>query len=116
MQNCPRMAELKEKRIFVTDFGPGEGEIELLIGSDYYTQWMTGNNFCLKNGLMVLETQFGWIVSGKLAGDHTDEHKINTNIAMQVCSMFVAEANISQMWDLEAIAIMDRADKRSRLE
>ena len=42
--------------------------------------------------------------------------KINTNIAMQVCSMFVAEANISQMWDLEAIAIMDRADKRSRLE
>ena len=75
MQNCPRMAELKEKRIFVTDFGPGEGEIELLIGSDYYTQWMTGNNFCLKNGLMVLETQFGWIVSGKLAGDHTDEHK-----------------------------------------
>lgn len=108
------MTELKEKGIFVNDLGPNESEIELLISSDYYAQWITGNKHCLQNGLVAWETLFGWTVSGKVEG--CPEDRFDPNIAMQVCSMFMAEAGISQLWDLEVIAINDRADRKTKLE
>ena len=49
----PWMSELKEKKIFVNDLGK-QGEIELLIGSDYYAKWVTGRKYNLKNGLVAL--------------------------------------------------------------
>lgn len=72
------MSEFKEKRIFVDDLGGEEEEIELLIGSDYYAQWLTGRRHCLENGLVALETCFGWTLSGKL-------EKVLTMIRIRQC-------------------------------
>jgi len=114
MQKGPWVAELREKRIFVSDIGQIEGEIELLIGSDYYAQWMTGNKLILKNGLVALETQFGWTLYGKL--DINFEEELTSNVSMQVSSMFISEASLTQLWDLETIAINDPVDKKSKSE
>jgi len=114
MQKGPWVAELREKRIFVSDIGQIEGEIELLIGSDYYAQWMTGNKLILKNGLVALETQFGWTLYGKL--DINFEEELTSNVSMQVSSMFISEASLTQLWDFETIAINDPVDKKSKSE
>ena len=107
------MAELKSNRIFVNDLGEDESEIELLIGSDYYAKWVTGRKQFLKNGLVALETCFGWTLSGKL--DNVPD-EASASLAMQVTSMFVAEADVSELWDLEAIGIHDPVDQKTRDE
>jgi hypothetical protein len=113
MSKWPWMAELKEKKIFVNDLGEDDAEIELLIGSDYYPKWLTGRKQCLQNGLVALETYFGWTLSGKL-NNSTDSS--DANLAMQVMSMFVAEASVSDLWNLETIGIHDSADRKTRAE
>jgi len=62
----PWLDELKEKKVFLTDLKGDGAEIEVLIGADYYAKLLTGRRWCLKNGLVDVETQLGWTVSGKL--------------------------------------------------
>lgn len=107
----PWMDELKEKKIFLTDLKSDGAEVEVLIGADYYAKLMTGRRCCLKNGLVAMETQLGWTVSGKLC-NVSDEPSFN--MAMQVTSMFVKEASVSQLWDLETIGICDTTELKAR--
>ena len=107
----PWMGELKEKKIFLTDLKGDGTEVEVLIGADHYAQLMTGRRCCLKNGLVAMESQVGWTVSGKLYNDSDEPH---FNMAMQVTSMFVKEADVSQLWDLETIGICDMTELKAR--
>ena len=85
MAKGPWMAELKEKRIFVNDLGEDRGEVEVLIGSDYYAHWLTGKKCSLQNGLVALETHFGWTLSGRLK-EATNENE-SSAVSMTVTSM-----------------------------
>jgi len=85
MTKGPWMAELKERRIFVNDLGDDEGEIELLIGSDYYAKWLTGRKQSLRNGLVALETCFGWTLSGSLE----EQKDSDTTAALLVTNLLV---------------------------
>jgi len=107
------MTELKQKKIFLNDLGEDGGEIELLIGSDYYPQWVTGRRHCLQNGLVALETSFGWTVSGKL---NTASDESCSGVAMQVTSMFLAEASVSELWNLDTIGIHEPVEKKAVTE
>jgi len=107
----PWMAELKGKGISVCVFGEATNEIEVLIGSDCYATWLTGRKHCLDDGLVALETCFGWTISGKLNMDLPENPE--PNIAMQVTSMFVAEANVADLWNQETIGIKDLAKSKS---
>jgi len=97
MSKGPWMSELQKKKIFLNDLGEDQGEIKLLVGSDYYPQWITGRKHCLQNGLIALETSFGWTVSGRLNKVHDGPE---SNVAMQVTSMFLAEASVSELCTL----------------
>ena len=57
-------------------------EIDLLIGMDYYWTFMTGKVQQLHGfrNLVMLESVFGWILSGSLNADGTENHVINTNV------------------------------------
>ena len=114
MPKGPRLSELKEKGIFVSDVGGNEGEIKILIGSDYYANWLTGRKHCLDNGLVALETCFGLTVSGKINIDVTEDPE--STMAMHVVSMFVAEAKVADLWNLETIGIKDSAESKFRDE
>lgn len=113
MSRGPWMAELKDKKIFISDLGEDETKIELLIGADYYAKWLTGKRECLKNGLVALETCFGWTLSGRL---ERASNEACSDVAMQVTSMLVSEANISELWSLETIGIHDPAEQKTRVE
>ena len=55
-------------------------EIDLLIGMDYYWTFMTGKVQKVDEfrNLVMLESVFGWILSGSLNADGTENHVINT--------------------------------------
>lgn len=113
MAKGPWMSELKGKRIFINDIGDHEGEIEVLIGADYYATWLTGRKHCLNNGLVALETCFGWTLTGKLEQTTEDSRE---SVAMMVTTLFVAEAKVPELWALEVIGINDPVIHRSREE
>ena len=109
MARGPWMTELKEKKIFVSDLGD-DSEIEVLIGSDYYADLVTGRKHCLQNGLVALETSLGWTLSGKL------KEPLEESCGMLVTSMFVADATVTELWNLETIGIRDPVERKSREE
>jgi hypothetical protein len=114
MPRGPWLSELKQKGIFVSDVGSNEGEIEVLIGSDYYANWLTGRKQCLSNGLVALQTCFGWTVFGKLNQNGTEDPQ--SAVAMHVMSLFIDEAKVSQLWNLEGIGIHDPVECKTREE
>ena len=114
MPRGPWLSELKEKGIYVNDIGDQQPDIEVLIGADYYANWLTGRKLCLNNGLVALETCFGWTVSGKLVKKNYDGS--DPALSMQVVSLFVAEAQVADLWSLEAIGIREPAESCSRVE
>ena len=83
---------------------------EVLIGSDYYADLVTGRKHCLQNGLVALETSLGWTLTGKL------KEPLEKSCGMLVTSMFVADATVTELWNLETIGICDPAERKSREE
>jgi Putative peptidase (DUF1758) len=98
MKPGPWIRELKKNKIWVPDVGQGTPDIELLIGSDYYGRILTGKKHELENGLVALDTKFGWTVSGKVITE--------SNIAMDVTDMHVQHAEVQNLWDLESLELM----------
>jgi hypothetical protein len=116
-ERVPRMpkglwiSELKQKKFFVSDIGENAGEIEVLIGADYYAAWLTGRKQSLSNGLVALETRLSWTLSGKLEITAEDSR---SDVAMLAVSMFVTEAKVSDLRNLDTIGINDPVEHKSR--
>jgi len=53
----------------------------------------------------VLETHFGWTLSGRLHGA-ADENE-SSEVAMTITLMLVAKASVAELWELEATGIRD---------
>jgi len=111
----PWIKILRERNISVSDLNTKDDQqIDLMIGADYYAQLMTGRIVKLTPGLTALETTFGWVVMGS---SEENGRKVNSNLAMNVINMFVAEdSSPEQLWSLETIGIRDPADHKTRVE
>ena len=108
----PWMHELRQRKIYVADLGGNSSEVELLIGADCYGHIATGRINQLSNGLTAIETRLGWTLSGRC-----DENPVpDSSVAMNVISMHVSDAAISQLWELETIGINDPVDVKSQQE
>ncbi|GFY48894.1 DUF1758 domain-containing protein [Trichonephila inaurata madagascariensis] len=57
--------ELREKKIWIADYGEGSPEIVLLIGADFCAQLFTGLIHKLECGLIACETYLGWVLMGR---------------------------------------------------
>src|SRR5207237_369054 len=66
MQKGPWMNELSETDIWISDVGPDQPDIEMLIGNDVFGRLLTGRVEQLRNGLTATETKLGWTLSGEL--------------------------------------------------
>lgn len=100
--------ELEQRRIHLSDLDSETSDIEVLIGNDYYGSFLTGNVIQLNCGLTVIETIFGWTLSGKVIMSQ------NTNSAMLITSLFVNNFNITDLWKLELIGITDPIEQQSK--
>ena len=89
-------------------------ERNLVIGMNYHWTFRTGkvqqlHEFC---NLVMLESVFGWILSGSLITDGTLNHVNNTNVT-HVLRIFAAgrynyENDVYKIWDLETLGISEK--------
>lgn len=108
----PWMQEAKCLNVHITDTDDPPGPIEILIGADLAAQLLfTGRQIKLSCGLLAIETQLGWTLMGKIPFRDKAE-----NLAMTVTSLFIQEASITDLWNLDVIGITDSAKVKSRKE
>ncbi|XP_073965583.1 uncharacterized protein [Choristoneura fumiferana] len=101
--------------IIADDDNLGES-IDLLIGNDYYFSFIHNETVRLDENLYVINTDFGWIVSGNLKGEPPTK---NTLSVLTYChchehNMYFSEPDLPLqnrdmkfLWSLESIGITD---------
>lgn len=94
----------------MTDIGQGIQPIALLLGADIVGKLYTGKLHNLDSGITAVETRLGWTLLGKAPQEQSE----GADSALMNVSMFVQEANISQLWDLDVIGITDPIQKVSK--
>ncbi|KAF2900797.1 hypothetical protein ILUMI_05397 [Ignelater luminosus] len=103
----PWINELEEVGIRLSDTS-GSDPIELLIGADFAGKLYTGRRHILKNGLVAVETTLGWTLMGQVPTSKPD-----TSTTMTVLSLFVKDASIANLWELDLLGIAEPTTKRS---
>ncbi|KAJ8982623.1 hypothetical protein NQ317_002674 [Molorchus minor] len=110
IQEGPWTDELKTLGIAPTDV-IGDGPIEMLFGADIIGKLYTGRKQELTCGLFAVETLLGWTLMGKIQSTISGKSS-----AMAVFSLFVREAKVTDLWELDILGITDPAEKKSRKE
>jgi len=105
----PWLKQLEEKNIWIHDMGDGCPKVEVLIGADGIPGLTLGQEVRLDNGLLAVNTVLGWTII-RQSGPR------NRSMAVPVTSLFVAEASVQQLWDLETIGIRDPSEQKKKLE
>lgn len=110
----PWLGELARKNIHLTDLEYPTTEIEILIGSDFEGKLLTGRREELTSGLVAIETQLGWTLSGKLP---TLSGNLESSLATTlVTSMFCKDVSVSDLWSLDVLGINDPLERASKAE
>ncbi|XP_055926996.1 uncharacterized protein LOC129958499 [Argiope bruennichi] len=73
---------------------------------------LTGKRKVLSSGLVAVETFLGWTLMGKVPQEESSEE----NLTITVLSLFVNEAEITNLWKLDSIGINDPVEKKSKNE
>ncbi|CAG7834409.1 unnamed protein product [Allacma fusca] len=107
----PWLGELKQRKIWISDVGNENSNVDILIGADLAGKLMTGQVKHLKSGLVAIETKLGWTLMGQLPGKTRSEV-----CSLVVSSLMSCDASISNLWSLEAIGINDPTETSSRAE
>lgn len=91
-----------------------DNEIDLLVGSDYYWELVTGKIHQGKEaGLVAMETKVGWVLSGPITVDpshktfSTSHLTHSMKIAAQSASTDNLETLVENFWDLESFGISE---------
>ncbi|UYV63025.1 hypothetical protein LAZ67_2002879 [Cordylochernes scorpioides] len=93
--------KLKRKKIYIHPSNFRNEEIDILIGSDYFGQLLTGKVVHLGEDLTAVETKLGWTLMGQspVVGKE-DKVQIALN-------MLVARNNLKDLWELDILGIQD---------
>lgn len=111
----PWIEELAAENISLCDYG-SSSDIEILLGSDVVGGLYTGNIVKLNSGLVAMETKLGWTISGKVPESNIVSDKSYQSVATIVTNLLIKEANISDLWSLDVLGIMDPVEKVSQAE
>lgn len=97
------------------------GPIDLLIGSDYYLDFITGEKILVTKGLYLLGSEFGYILAGRLQKKARDHPHVSMcgftgGVLSELADLepvpkadtqVMKSPEISDYWSLEAIGITD---------
>ncbi|KAI5732054.1 hypothetical protein M8J77_020456 [Diaphorina citri] len=100
---------------FAVDTG-SDKPADLLIGSDFYYSFVTGQIRHIRDNLCLVQSKLGWIVSGQ-PSDHCPNQILsfltyvsggeNSSSQFTIPDPPLNDDNIRELWDLEAIGIRD---------
>lgn len=98
------------------------GALDLLIGSDYYLDIIEAEKIKISEGLYLVSSKLGWILSGRASSNlqHDSEdinmlilsqnRSTNNDITSEFESVVYAKANLEDFWNIETIGVHDKAD------
>ncbi|GBO04726.1 hypothetical protein AVEN_179306-1 [Araneus ventricosus] len=95
------LRELKFRKIEITDSVSGEYEIDLLICTDLLGSLLTEEIVELDCGLTAVHTKLGWTIMG------TQKRTSSMGNVMTTLSMHCRSVNLTEMWDLECLGMID---------
>jgi hypothetical protein len=93
--------------------------IEMLIGNDYYLDFILCQKLEIQPGLFLLGSKFGWILSGRTSDCNTHNEPcmliftqggeiMNTSMLSSIDSVLSTKPNLEDFWQLESIGILDK--------
>ena len=90
-------------------------DIDVLIGSDYYWDVITGHVIRESNGLAAVSSKFGWLVSGPVQNTKNGDNHVTSNLTLQQPNYsilndeqpFNLTDSLARFWDSESIGIVD---------
>lgn len=99
--------------LILADDGSLEGQVDLLIGNDYYFTLMSTEKRKVKENLYLINSDLGWILSGK-CNLYEDINEVSIVTYFQsnetkLCKPDLPLSNVTlkTLWDLESIGITD---------
>ena len=96
-----------------------QDNIDVLIGSDYYWDIITGEVARGDDKLVAVSSKFGWPVSGPTKGDSGTAHFTTSNLIVQKPYDFMESQNqatelansLNRFWDIESAGITQTSSK-----
>ena len=82
------------------------GAIDVLIGSDYYWEIVSGETVCGDCGPMAVSSKFGWLLSGSLRDSVTSDTVTSNLIISGDCPF--ASCNLERFWEAKSIGICEK--------
>lgn len=84
--------------------------VDLLIGSDYYWDLVTGGICRGRGGLTAIHTKLGWVLSGPVPGQHSEGCSMNLTTTHVLCADTQItdaglDAQLRSFWELESLGI-----------
>uniref|UniRef100_A0A5S6PZN5 CCHC-type domain-containing protein n=1 Tax=Trichuris muris TaxID=70415 RepID=A0A5S6PZN5_TRIMR len=107
----PWINDLRKNGITLSDDGNPYTDIDVLIGADMAGKVYTGNLVRLESGLTAMETRLGWTVVGI-----STELPLSEGDAMAVTALFVQDAEVHHLWQIDVIDIEDPGRVRTKRE
>uniref|UniRef100_A0A8D9AEK0 Integrase catalytic domain-containing protein n=1 Tax=Cacopsylla melanoneura TaxID=428564 RepID=A0A8D9AEK0_9HEMI len=104
IENLSRTYELADK--YLTK--PGNQTYDLLIGNDYYTSLMRNNTIQVNEHLYLLDSVFGYLLSGKVYYD-TIIPKESTTLFVHLDRPLSHEHDLRLLWDMETLGVKENA-------
>ena len=91
--------------------------IDVLIGSDLYWQFITGNVIRSSNDLVAVESKFGWILSGAVEGsdscvDVTHHTALSNLIIEREVGSCDLKHSLRRFWETETISSRETVDEK----
>jgi hypothetical protein len=121
--SCDKVNEILSS-VQLADDLPRESEIspiEVLIGNDYYLDFVNGEKIEVQEGLYLLASKFGWILSGRTKDRYNESYPetsmliltqsscINkTNVFTTIDSSMPSKTELEDFWNIESIGIVDK--------
>ena len=84
---------------------------QVLLGSDYYWQFVTGQIIRGESGPVALQTRLGWVLTGPVLSVEQSQTASMVTIALKIStsnSSSELERQLSAFWDLESLGILDQ--------
>uniref|UniRef100_A0A8D8XZE8 Integrase catalytic domain-containing protein n=1 Tax=Cacopsylla melanoneura TaxID=428564 RepID=A0A8D8XZE8_9HEMI len=105
MENIAQRYELADTYLTHT----GTQALDVLIGNDYYSDFILNGKIPVLDSLYLLDTVFGYVLSGKVSMEYTGCSSVmaNTSLFIQVDSQVKYEHDVNLFWKLETIGITE---------
>ena len=126
---CLKNLEFLRTEGALADTIPNEQEsttIDLLVGNDYYLDFILPQKVEIQPGLYILGSKVGWILAGRTSGE--GEEMVEQNMLVITCgtdvqretSLFTivdkslpVKPNLKDFWNLESIGIHDTPENQN---